>query len=204
MNMEAKIPAGTRVPAVAKTRRKFFRLIFPLALLLFAAAGVYFWAYPSKSAEQYVTAPATVGNVTRIVAGSGTVNPVLTVIVGTYVSGVIQNISCDFNTRVKKGQLCAKIDPGPYQTVVDQAAANLATAQAQLVKDQANLVYTESVDVRDAKLLRIGGISQQQADVDRSAYEQAKAQIVFDQASIKQRDAALRAAQVNLNYTNII
>ena len=58
--------------------------------------------------------------------------------VGTYVSGTIVSLTCDYNTRVHKGQLCAKIDPAPYQIIVDEDQADLATAKAQLVKDQAN------------------------------------------------------------------
>ena len=49
------------------------------------------------------------------VTTTGTVNPVLTVLVGSYVSGVIQKLYCDYNTRVKRGQICAKIDPGPIR-----------------------------------------------------------------------------------------
>ena len=74
---------------------------------------------------------------------TGAVNPELTIIVGTYVSGVIQQLYCDYNTQVKKGQVCAKIDPRPYQTVVDQNKANLAVAKAQLEKDKASLTYTK-------------------------------------------------------------
>ena len=191
-------------PVTQKKRSLLRRSIYSLAVLLLIGAVGAYWLIPSPPAEKYITAPATVGGVTRVVAGSGTVNPVLTILVGTYVSGVIKSITCDFNTEVKKGQLCAKIDPGPYQTVVDQAAANLATAKAQLVKDQANLAYTQSVDARDAKLLLIGGVSQETADVAHNAYEQARAQITFDEATIRQRDAALQAAQVNLDYTNIM
>ncbi len=84
----------------------------------------------------YVTQPATRGTVARTVTATGTVNPVLTIIVGSYVSGVIQQLSCDYNTQVKTGQVCAKIDPRPYQAVVDQEKANLAVAKAQLEKDQ--------------------------------------------------------------------
>ena len=72
------------------------------------------------AAVSYMTAPVTMWPVTRAVSATGTVNPVLTIIVGSYVSGVIQELYCDYNTQVKQGQLCAKIDPRPYQTLVDQ------------------------------------------------------------------------------------
>ena len=175
------------------------------AALIAALAGLaFYWLTQREIPTHYVTAPVDRGAVTRVVSGSGTVNPVLTIIVGTYVSGVIQSISCDFNTKVKKGQLCAKIDPRPYETAVNQAAANLSTAKAQLVKDKANLTYAEVSFQRNSKLYAIGGSSQDAVDVAKNAYDQAQAQIVFDQASIKQHEAALEATQVNLGYTNII
>lgn len=153
---------------------------------------------------RYVTAQVTEGPVVRVITASGTVNPVITVQVGTYVSGVIQDLHCDFNTKVKAGQLCAKIDPRPYQVVVDQATANLASAEAQLRKDEASLAYAKVNYERDQSLLKQGIVSQDAVDIDRTTYEQAAAQVHLDQALIREREAALRAATVNLNYTNII
>ena len=77
------------------------------------------WALDERSTVRYVTAPVAKGAVTRTVTATGTVNPELTIIVGATVSGVIQELFCDYNTQVKKGQVCAKIDPRPYQSVVD-------------------------------------------------------------------------------------
>ena len=86
---------------------------------------------------QYVTAPLGRGAITRVVTATGTVNPMLTVIVGTYVSGVIQNLFCDYNTQVRAGQVCAKIDPRPYQATLDQYSGQLLRDQAVLDKDRA-------------------------------------------------------------------
>ncbi len=195
------LPETANVP---RRKQSISPLLYMTCIVVLIGATAAYWLTRGTAKEEYVTAPVNAGAVTRAVSGSGTVNPVLTIIVGSYVSGVIKSISCDFNTKVKKGQLCAKIDPSPYQTAVDQAAANLATAKAQLVKDQANLTYVQSAYERDSKLLAIGGVSQDTAEVARNAYEQAKAQIVYDEASIKQHEAALQAAQVNLGYTNIV
>ena len=82
------------------------------------------------SPVRYVTSTASMGPVTKVVSTTGTVNPELTIIVGSYVSGVIKEVYCDYNTQVKTGQTCAKIDPRPYQTAVDQASANLDIAKA--------------------------------------------------------------------------
>jgi HlyD family secretion protein len=70
------------------------------------------------------------------------------------VSGVIQALSCDYNTQVEKGQVCAKLDPRPYQSVVDQDQANLAVAQAQLAKDEALMRYAQLNDARNRQLAK--------------------------------------------------
>jgi HlyD family secretion protein len=135
---------------------------------------------------------------------TGTINPTQIVTVGSYVSGVVQEVSCDFNTQVKKGQLCAKIDPRPFQTVVAQSQANLATAKAQLEKDLATLSYAKANYERNATLVQRGWTSKDAFDNIQSTYEEAKAQAELDKASIAQRQAELDTAQVNLGYTDII
>ena len=173
-----------------------------LALLLIAVLA--WWALARGSNITYTTTPVTRGTITRSVTATGTVNPELTIIVGTYVSGVIQQLYCDYNTQVKRGQICAKIDPRPYQSVVDQNKANLAIARAQLEKDKASLTYMKLSYDRAARLVQTNAVSQDAVDNAKSNYDQAQAQIVFDEATIQQRQAALDAALVNLGYTDII
>jgi len=174
-----------------------------LAIIVLAGLGAI-WSLNTSTAVQYVTAPVTRGNVVTTITASGTVNPVTTVEVGTYVSGTIESLSCDYNTKVLKGQLCAKIDPKPYQVVVDQDQANLAVAKAQLVKDRANLVYTEVTQKRDDDLFQQGAISHDADDAARDANTQASALVDLDVASVAQKAAVLKAAQINLDYTNIV
>ncbi|HXS39201.1 MAG TPA: efflux RND transporter periplasmic adaptor subunit [Stellaceae bacterium] len=166
--------------------------------------GIAFWLSRGEAPRRYTTAPVTRGSITRAVTATGTVNPQLTIIVGSYVSGVIQTISCDYNTKVTKGQVCATIDPRPFQTVVDQNRANLQTAQAQLQKDEAGLAYAKLTSDRLSRLVKLDSASRDAADNARNAYDQALAQIALDKATIAQREAALQAAQVNLDYTKII
>jgi HlyD family secretion protein len=177
-------------------------LIILSALIL--AAAVAWWAFGPGATASYVTAPLTRGNVTRTVTATGSVNPVLTITVGSYVSGVIQQIDCDFNTKVKKGQLCAKIDARPYQTIVEQNQANVATARAQLLKDQADLAYAQINERRYASLKAQNATSRDSYDVAVNALNQARAQVAVDRATIDQRQAGLDAAIVNLGYTNIV
>jgi multidrug efflux pump subunit AcrA (membrane-fusion protein) len=153
---------------------------------------------------RYITAPVTRGAVTRAVTASGSVNPVITIQVGTYVSGVIQQLYCDYNTVVRKGQLCAKIDPRPYQVIVDQDRANVSTAKAQLTKDETSLALAELTYDRTVDLRTRGIVSQDTLDSAKSTYDQALAQVELDKSTIEQRQAALNAAEINLAYTNIV
>jgi HlyD family secretion protein len=191
-------------PAPARSGGRPWLIGGLLALVVIAGIGAAWWYFSSNGSVRYVTAAVTRGPVMRTITATGTVNPVLTIIVGSYVSGVIQEINCDYNTHVKKGQVCAKIDPRPYQTVVDQAKANLAQAQAQLAKDQANLDYAQLNYDRNARLAQTSAISKDALDNSKNALDQAQAQIGVDQATIAQRQAQLAAAEVNLGYTNIV
>ncbi len=182
--------------------RRLWRFAAPALLL--AAAGYYFLIRGHGAAERYVTAAVTRGPIVRTVIATGTVNPVTVVQVGTYVSGPIQAIYADFNAIVKAGQLVAKIDPRPYQVKVDEAAAALANARAQLGKDLADQAYKKITYQRDQRLFEADAVSQDVRDNARSAYLQDVAQVELDRANIQQQQANLRDAQVNLNYTNII
>ncbi|HVB38355.1 MAG TPA: biotin/lipoyl-binding protein, partial [Vicinamibacterales bacterium] len=185
-------------------RRHRTRLVVILVAVLAAAGAGYWWSLQETTVVQYTTTPAALGSVVKTVTASGAVNPVDTVQVGTYVSGVIQDLICDYNTQVTKGQLCAKIDPRPYQMTVDQAQANLSAAKAQLVKDQTNLTYAKLSYGRNVDLLKRGIVSQDTVDSAKSVYDQAIAQVGVDQSQIEQRQAALKAAQIDLGYTNIV
>jgi HlyD family secretion protein len=169
-----------------------------------AAAAVMFWREHGPAPAGYVTASVESGSIVQAVTATGTVNPVVTVQVGTYVSGPIVKISCDFNTEVKKGQICAKIDPRPYQVTVEQARASLANARAQLKKDSASLVYDKLEYSRNAALVRENVVSQDTLDSSKSTADQGAAQVELDGASIQQQAASLHAAEVNLGFTDII
>lgn len=192
-------------PAAPPAPRRRWRALLILAIA--AAAAILLgslWKQRGAAPKSYVTTAADRGPVAPTVIASGTVNPVNTIQVGTYVSGVIKTLSCDFNTRVRAGQLCAKLDPRAYQSTVDQETANLATANAQLQKDLANLAFAKIIYDRDQELFKRSIVSQETVDTARNAYAQASSQIALDRAAIEQRRAALNAARVNLGYTNIV
>jgi len=153
-----------------------WKLIGPLVAgtIVVGAAAVY-WIANRAAPPRYVTTAVTLGDVVTTITATGSVNPVVVVEVGSYVSGTIATLSCDYNNRVHKGQLCAKIDPKPYQIVVDQDKAELDVAKAQLVKDQANVVYTKTNHERLDLLFSQDSASHDAADTALDAYHQAVA-----------------------------
>src|SRR5260370_10586657 len=176
---------------------------FALVLIGAAAAlGYLYWGRAQQTS--YLTAPVSQGPVVRTVTATGTVNPLTTVQVGTYVSGPIQAIYADFNSPVKAGQLIAKIDPRTFKFQVDQAHATVENYRAQLAKARADLDYKKLTYERDIQLVRNNTISQDTADAAQSAYRMAEAQVGLDRAAIKQWQASLAQAEVSLNYTNIV
>jgi RND family efflux transporter MFP subunit len=120
------------------------------------------------------------------------------------VSGVIQALYCDANMKVKAGQLCAKIDPRPYQIVVDQDKADLVAAEARLKKVKVDVAQAKAAFERHEALAKRRAISRKALNKSRKAYEQAQTQMNLDEATVAQLQAALRAAEINLGYTDIV
>ncbi len=138
----------------------------------------------------YVTIPAARGTITRTATATGTVNPVLTIIVGAYDSGVIQNLYCDYNTQVRAGQVCAKIDPRPYQATLDQY-------KGQLLRDQAILDEARVDLARYQQLATQNSIARQQAEDQAYIVKQDEGTVKLDQAYVD-------GAKLGLDYTDII
>src|SRR5690348_15804704 len=114
-------------------------------LLMIGAAGVLavglgaWTALRGPADPQYRTGPVTCGDISSTVSATGTPNAVVTVQVGSQVSGNISALYADFNTPVKKGQVVARIDPQIYQARVDQARATLNAQQAAVVNAEAQI-----------------------------------------------------------------
>ena len=115
------------------------------------AAGVAFWFYVSnRNQALYQTSAIGRGNVQASISATGNVNAVVTVQVGSQVSGNIKALYADFNTKVKKGQLVAEIDPEAFQARVDQAKASLDSARTAVVSGQAQVEKANS-DIASAQ-----------------------------------------------------
>jgi len=179
------------------------RLALALATLAIGAVLIASWTRRDGARSPYITTPVDRGSITARVTATGTVNPVTTVQVGTYVSGPIQAISVDFNSSVHRGQLLAKIDPRPFQVKLDAAAAEVANARARLDKDRADLALKQITLRRTRDLGGRGIVAQSDLDLAVSQERQTRAQVALDEADIRTAEAKVREADVNLAYTDI-
>ncbi|MBM4146747.1 MAG: efflux RND transporter periplasmic adaptor subunit [Nitrospira sp.] len=144
------------------------------------------------------------GDIEMAVTATGTVNPVTTVLVGTQVSGTIKEINVDFNSRVKKGQLIARIDPAAFQAQVEQAKANLLAAKANHEKAEATLIDAKRTKERNEALFSKNLIARSDQDTAETNYEIAKASVNAAKSQIAQTGAALEFSETNLRYTKIL
>jgi HlyD family secretion protein len=148
------------------------------ALIIGAAAlvsvGLGTWAVVGGQAGvQYRTAPVDHGDINVAISSTGNPNAVVTVQVGTQVSGVVLALFADFNTKVTKGELIARIDPAPFQAKVDQATANLAASQSAVANSQAVVQQA------------LAGIQAANSALAAAQSNVAKAQAVAEDAKVK-------------------
>src|SRR3984893_3428980 len=188
-----------------------------LAGVLAVVAMFAAFNFNSKSQDQNFTAKVERGDIHDVVEATGTINAVITVQVGSQVSGVISKLNVDFNSRVHKGDIVALIDPALFEGAVlqasadlDSAKASLGAARANLEKANASLVQTKADFERANQLTSQNIISKQQLDLAKANYDSmnasvgaAVATVAQAEAQMNQKAAALRVAQTNLNYTVI-
>ena len=162
-------------------RRKAVALVLAAAVLACKGRG-------TKNA-QCKTEKVDRGNITMTVTATGTVSAVTTVQIGSQVSGVIARLYADFNSRVKKGQMLAELDPTPFEAQVEQRRADVTRAVVQT--DDARIKYE-----RQRRLAAAGLAPQADVDGAKATYDGARAQT-------QQATAALSQATTNLRYTKI-
>jgi HlyD family secretion protein len=150
------------------------------------------------------TAAVDRGRIVARVTATGTLSALVTVQVGSQVSGRIQQLFVDFNSPVKKGQLIAKIDPQLFQAALEQARANYAAAQGTLEKAKVQAAQAEIDFRRQANLAERKLVAPADFDNARTNLMAAKAQIAVNVGNLAQAKAALNQAKVNLAYTSIV
>jgi HlyD family secretion protein len=119
-------------------------IITAIGVILVGGAGGYFLWGRRASSEEYITAKVERGAIRNTVSATGTLQAVVTVPVGSQVSGTIQDLFADFNTIVKKGQVVAQLDPRVYQAQVESQRANLEQSRANLADAEAKVLAAEA------------------------------------------------------------
>jgi len=218
--ISAQPPAAETLQTKRRNPKKWLAGLGALALLAATLAYYYFGrAHPAA----YLTAAVDRGNIDATVSATGNCNAVVTVQVGSQVSGNISALYADFNTRVKQGQLVARIDPALFQARVDQAKANLdgakqavvtakatvtksqsdiANAEANVASQKANVVHAQSAvtlakveNDRRIVMLQEKIISQEDADSAKATYDQAVANLDAANAALKASESAVQSAK---------
>ena len=175
-----------------------------LVFLVAAIVGMGFWRLGDGAKESpYITVAAQRGNVTQVVSATGTLQAVITVQVSSQVSGTIDKLYADFNSRVKAGQAVARLNQDKFSAAVDQAKANLLAAQSNLAKARVTVEDTKRTLERNRELMKRQLIAQSELDTTQTAYDAAVAQVEVNKAQAAQAQAALNLSSVDLGNTVI-
>jgi HlyD family secretion protein len=196
---------------------RLFTLAVPVALAIGGVAWFLNIGRPAEPRYDYETATVETGTIRRIVSTSGPVRALVTVSVGSYLSGPVEAVNVDFNSEVQPGDVLAKLDRRTFAAKVAEAEANLLAAQAALTNQKAALIKAEAV-LRNAErtIERQRSLAQKRfaseqtldnavrdRDVAKAEISVVNAQIETAEATIVQRKAALESAQVDLERSEI-
>lgn len=214
-------------------RGKKYLLTILICLVVISVGGFFLYQIIGQkgSNQKFRVVKVERGEISSIVTATGTINPVVTVLVGSQVSGTIKALYADFNSRVKEGEMVAQIDPAIFEAQVEQGRANVLNAQANFLNAQANLKNAQAnlvkaeVAVSDTKrtldrnreLMEKKVIAQAaldtaqtnydsataQVEVAKAQVESAKSQVESFKAQVEQTKAALKVVETNLRYTTI-
>ncbi|HET8647850.1 MAG TPA: efflux RND transporter periplasmic adaptor subunit, partial [Vicinamibacteria bacterium] len=182
------------------TRRKI--LLASTALVVVAAALVFLLRARGPQAR-YATAAVDRGDIADVVGATGTLQAVTTVQVGSQVSGTVLELMADFNSRVQKGAVIARLDPSLFQARLGQAQANLVSARANVERQQAAVEDARQKLDRAEQLARENLLPATDLETARTNYRSAAAQLKATQAAVTQAAAAVNQAQVDLGHTVI-
>ena len=186
-------------------RRKFGTGAVLVALAGAVALGWLAVGRPAAEAGvTFHTKPVTRGGVAARVTATGTLSPLVQVLVGSQVSGRIQELLVDFNSKVARGQVIARIDPRVFEAEVAEARANRSAAEAAVKRAQADWTDARLKRERAAGLAARGVGSQADADTAHASEQAAAAQVASAQAGLAQAGAALEQAETQLAYTTIV
>ncbi|HKT34024.1 MAG TPA: efflux RND transporter periplasmic adaptor subunit [Nitrospira sp.] len=195
------LPSGSaRRPSGLRRRRL---LLTTGACLVGLGAALWYWWTSATDPAHYKTVPIDRGPITSVVTATGTVNPVVSVQVGSQVSGKIAGLFADFNSVVKEGQVLAQIDQQPFKARVSQARATVKNAHGNLQKSRVLTAQRKLERDRMAALRPQAFVSQADLDLAETNLRDAAAQREVAQAQLDQAEAALASAELDLGYSTI-
>lgn len=178
--------------------------LIAIVLIVASLLGVGFWRLGDRGKQSaYTTAPIQKGDITQVVTATGSLSAVITVQVGSQVSGTIDKLNADFNSQVKAGQVIAQLNQDKFKAAVDQAKANLLAAQANVAKAKVAVEDVRRTLERNKELRKRELVAQSDLDAAQTAYDAAVAQLDVSKAQVAQAQAGLSQASIDLNNTII-
>ncbi|HEY6009521.1 MAG TPA: efflux RND transporter periplasmic adaptor subunit [Geobacteraceae bacterium] len=178
--------------------------IIVAAVIVIALAAIAGLVIPRKPPlSDYRTVKVERGEIVSSVSATGTLTAVVTVQVGTQVSGTISKLFVDFNSKVKKGQVIAQIDPALFIAKVEETRGIYLNAQANLEKAKADLVDAKRTLERNRQLVGDGIIAQSDFDTAETRYQQAVAAVKAAEGGVSQNRGTYSQAKTNLEYATI-
>lgn len=177
---------------------KRYILVFILLASIMILVTILFYGDRGKE-RLYKTVKVERGSISFTVSATGRINPLVTVQVGTQVSGIIKKLNADFNSIVKRGDVIAELDPSIFIAQLDQAKARLASAIANVEKAKVNLANSKKEHDRADELFSKQLISQSEKESAQKNYESALTELKASEARVEEERAALRLAKLNLD-----
>ena len=179
-------------------------IISGIAAVVVAIVAVFVVRSRAPEGPRYETAEVRKGPLAAKVTATGTLSALVTVQVGSQVSGRLQEILVDYNSPVKKGQLIARIDSQLFNAALEQARANNAAARGNLAKAKVDVEQNRRQFERQKALADKQLISASDLDTAQAGYDSARAAVDAAYGTVQQTEASLHQAEINLAYTNIV
>jgi HlyD family secretion protein len=178
--------------------------LYALAAILLAAAGLGYWLLGgSQPKVNYVTAPATLGDITVEVSATGTLQPLIQVDISSELSGVMRSVAVEENQRVRQGDVLAELDTTRLAAQIERAEASVKSAEAKLLEARTTLTEAGQAFTRAEQLLKRGMTSQQSLDTATATRDRAEANVAMAEANLAIAEAELKQQQADLVKSKI-